>query len=169
MFMRRNDELMLPFQKAFRRFAAKAIRFLRRDLARRKGLAQLVGDHIMLLRLAGVLAVCPLAEDKLLCRRLGRTFVAGHEAAARRFVRIENIVDARFQALCRRFPAADVNGDDACGRHVLILLSHKKKDGLHECRPSEVTVQTRSATGSRTRPPCVSTAIPLRMAVRRDC
>ena len=115
--VRGNEKGVSAFQKPLGKFIAHTVCFLRRDLSGLKGLAHLIGDHVVPLISPGDGLVLPLGVKKLCVGGFGVAFVGGDQLTALRLIWILGIVDAVSQAVGNRLAVTDVHGNDACGRH----------------------------------------------------
>ena len=115
--VRGNEKGVSAFQKPLGKLIAYAVRVLRRDLSGLKGLAHLIGDHVMPLLPPCDGLVLPLGVKKLRVGGFRVAFVGGDQLAALRLFWILGIVDAVSQAVGNRLAVTDVHGNDACGRH----------------------------------------------------
>ena len=105
------------FQKPLGKLIAHAVCVLRRDLSRLKGLAHLIGDHVVPLLPPGDGLVLALGVKKLRISGFGVALIGGDQLAALCLVWILGVVDAVSQAVRNRLALTDVHGNDACGRH----------------------------------------------------
>ena len=112
-----NKKGILALCPAHGRFIADAVCLLRRDLTGAKGLAHLIGDHVMPLLPPCDGLVLPLGVKKLRISGFGVALIGGDQLAALRLIWILGIVDAVSQAVGNRLAVTDVHGNDACGRH----------------------------------------------------
>ena len=71
----RNQKCVLPLRKTHGQLIADFIGFLRRNFPRFEGLADLVGNHIMLLRPSGHLQILAFGEKEFLIGSLRVTLV----------------------------------------------------------------------------------------------
>ena len=115
--VRGDEKGVSAFQKPLGKFIAYAVCFLRRDLSGLKGLAHLIGDHVVPLLPPGDGLVLPLGVKKLRVGGFGIAFVGGDQLAALRLIWILGIVDAVSQTVGNRLALINVHGNDACGRH----------------------------------------------------
>ena len=115
--VRGNEKGMSAFQKPLGKLIAYAVRVLRRDLSGLKGLAHLIGDHVMPLLPPCDGLVLALGVKKLRVGGFRVAFVGGDQLAALRLFWILGVVDAVSQAVGSRLAVTDVHGNDACGRH----------------------------------------------------
>ena len=115
--VRGNEKGVSSFQKPLGKLIAYAVRVLRRDLTGLKGLAHLIGDHVVPLLPSGDGLVLPFGVKKLRVGGFWVAFVCGDQLAALCLVWILGVVDAVSQAVGNRLALTDVHGNDACGRH----------------------------------------------------
>ena len=115
--VRGNEKGVSAFQKPLGKLIAYAVRVLRRDLSGLKGLAHLIGDHVVPLLPPGDGLVLALGVKKLRISGFGVALIGGDQLAALRLIWILGIVDAVSQAVGNRLAVTDVHGNDACGRH----------------------------------------------------
>ena len=115
--VRGNEKGVSSFQKPLGKLIAHAVCVLRRDLSRLKGLAHLIGDHVVPLLPPGDGLVLALGVKKLRVGGFWVAFVGGDQLAALCLVWILGVVDAVSQAVGNRLAVTDVHGNDACGRH----------------------------------------------------
>lgn len=119
-----DDESVLALGEAPGQLHAQAVGFLRRDLARHKGLPQVVGNHIVrTAHPAGAGGVGLLVQQKLRVSHAAVALVAGDEPAVVGLVWIFYIVDDVADGLADRATLAGVQRYDAGGGHVGDLLS----------------------------------------------
>ena len=105
------------FQKPLGKLIAYAVCFLRRDLTGLKGLAHLIGNHVVPLLPPCDGLVLPLGEKELGVGGFWVAFVGGDQLAALCLFWILGVVDAVCQAVGNRLALINVHGNDACGRH----------------------------------------------------
>ena len=116
--MRADDIGVIALEKTLRKFAAEAIGFLRRDLARHKGLPQVVGDHIVrTAHPASAGGVGLLIKKELGVGHAAVALVAGDEPAVVGLIGIFYIVDDVADRLADRAALASVKRHDAGGGH----------------------------------------------------
>ena len=120
--VRGNEKGVSSFQKPLGKLIAHAVCVLRRDLTRLKGLAHLIGDHVVPLLPPGDGLVLALGVKKLRISGFGVALIGGDQLAALRLIWILGIVDAVGQAVGNRLAVTDVHGNDACGRHGTSFL-----------------------------------------------
>lgn len=121
-----DDESVLALGEAPGQLHAQAVGFLRRDLARHKGLPQVVGNHIVrTAHPAGAGGVGLLVQQELRVGHAAVALVAGDEPAVVGFVWIFYIVDNVADRLADRAALAGVQRYDAGGGHVGALLPQK--------------------------------------------
>src|SRR5699024_4627266 len=119
-----DDESVPALGESPGQLHAKPVGFLRRDLARHKGLPQVVGDHIVrTAHPAGAGGVGLLVQQKLRVSHAAVALVAGDEPAVVGLVWIFYIVDDVADGLADRATLAGVQRYDAGGGHVGDLLS----------------------------------------------
>lgn len=119
-----DDESVPALGEAPGQLHAQAVGFLRRDLARHKGLPQMVGDHIVrTAHPAGSGGVGLLVQQELRIGHAAVTLVAGDEPTVVGLVWIFYIVDDVADGLADRATLAGVQRYDAGGGHVGDLLS----------------------------------------------
>ena len=105
------------FQKPLGKLIAHTVCVLRRDLSGLKGLAHLIGDHVVSLLPPCDGLVLALGVKELGVGGFWVAFVGGDQLAALRLFWILGVVDAVSQAVGNRLALIKVHGDDACGRH----------------------------------------------------
>lgn len=115
--MRGNEKGVSSFQKPLGKLIAHAVRLLRCDLSGLKGLAHLIGDHVVPLLPPCDGLVLALGVKKLRVGGFRVAFVGGDQLAALRLFWILGVVDAVSQAVSNCLAVTDVHGNDACGRH----------------------------------------------------
>ena len=115
--VRGDEKGVSSFEKSLGKFVAHTVCFLRRDLTGLKGLAHLIGNHVVPLLPPCDGLVLPLGEKKLRVGGFRVAFVGGDQLAALRLFRVLGIVDAVSQTVGNRLALTDVHGNDACGRH----------------------------------------------------
>ena len=119
-----DDESVLALGESPGQLHAKPVGFLRRDLARHKGLPQVVGNHIVrTAHPAGAGGVGLLVQQKLRVSHAAVTLVAGDEPAVVGLFWIFHIVDDVADRLADRAALAGVQRYNAGGGHVGDLLS----------------------------------------------
>ena len=113
-----DDESVLAFGKAPGQLHAQPVGFLWRDLARHKGLPQVVGDHIILAaHPAGAGSVGLLVQQELGIGHAAIALVAGDEPAVVGLVWIFHIVDDVADGLAGGAALASVQRYNAGGGH----------------------------------------------------
>ena len=121
-----DDESVPALGESPGQLHAKPVGFLRRDLARHKGLPQVVGDHIVrTAHPAGAGDVGLLVQQELRISHAAVTLVAGDEPAVVGLFWIFYIVDDVTDGLADRAALASVQRHDAGGGHVGALLPQK--------------------------------------------
>ncbi len=111
-----DKKCVFAFQKPLCQFIPDPVGFLRRDLTRLEGLADLIGDHIAVLFAPGDGSVLPLCKKKLRIGGVRVTLVCGDQFVFLGFVGVHRIVGALGQALCDGFALVLMHGNDAgCG------------------------------------------------------
>lgn len=115
--VRGNEKGVSSFQKPLGKIIAYAVCVLRRDLSGLKGLAHLIGDHVVPLLPPCDGLVLALGVKKLRISGFGVALIGGDQLAALRLIWILGIVDAVSQAVGNCLALINVHGDDACGRH----------------------------------------------------
>ena len=121
-----DDESVPAIGEAPGQLHAQSVGLLRRDLARHKGLPQMVGDHIILAaHPAGAGHIGLLVQQELRVGHAAVALVAGDEPAVVGFVWIFYIVDNVADGLADRAALAGVQRYDAGGGHVGALLPQK--------------------------------------------
>ena len=115
--VRGDEKGVSSFQKPLGKLIAYAVRILRRDLSGLKGLAHLIGNHVVPLLPPGDGLVLALGVKELGVGGFRVAFVGGDQLAALRLFWILGVVDAVSQAVGNRLALINVHGDDACGRH----------------------------------------------------
>ncbi len=114
-----DDESVLALGEAPGQLHAQAVCFLRRDLARHKGLPQVVGDHIVrTAHPAGAGGVGLLVQQELRIGHAAVTLVAGDEPTVVGLFWIFYIVDDVADRLADRAALAGVQRYNAGGGHV---------------------------------------------------
>ena len=114
-----DDESVLALGESPGQLHAKPVGFLRRDLARHKGLPQVVGNHIVrTAHPAGAGGVGLLVQQKLRVSHAAVALVAGDEPAVVGLVWIFYIVDDVADGLADRAALAGVQRYNAGGGHV---------------------------------------------------
>lgn len=133
---------------------AKAVGFLRGDLAGDKGLPDGVGDHIIRpAPSAGLGEVLPLGKQELRVRDPAVTLEAADQPAAVRLLRILYIVDDVLDGLAHRPALASVQGFNACGSYTMPSFT---KGTAHDPSPSFNC----SRTGRQAPRPCAQCPVP---------
>ena len=113
-----DDESVLAFGKAPGQLHAQAVGFLRRDLARHKGLPQVVGNHIVrTAHPAGAGGVGLLVQQELGVGHAAVALVAGDEPAVVGLFWIFHVVDNVADRLADGAALAGVQRYDAGGGH----------------------------------------------------
>ena len=115
--VRGNEKGVSAFKKPLGKLIAHAVRLLRCDLSGLKGLAHLIGDHVVPLLPPCDGLVLPLGVKKLRVGGFGVALIGGDQLAALCLVWILGVVDAVSQAVGNCLALINVHGDDACGRH----------------------------------------------------
>ena len=108
---------VFSFGEPLPQLVANPVGFLRCNLPRFEGLANLIGNHIVLLSSAGDMEILPLSQKELLVCRHGIAFIAGHQFAFFRLFRILCIISPVTQTLCNGFPFVDMQCNQSCCRH----------------------------------------------------
>ena len=124
--MGRYDKGMVAFQKAHGQLSPYFIGFLRCDLTGLKGLANLIGYHIMLLLSARDMLILPFGKQKFFVRSFGVTFIGTDKLAVVGLCCILRIVRAIGKTLTNCFALVDVQSDQTCSCHFITFLSKKK-------------------------------------------
>ena len=86
-----HDESVIAFQKPLGKFVTDAVCFFRRDLTGLKRLAYLIGNHIVLLRSAGVRVILTFGKQKFRIHDLRIALIGGYQITSSCFVWIEGI------------------------------------------------------------------------------
>ena len=115
--VRGNEKGVSSFQKPLGKLIAHTVCVLRRDLSGLKGLAHLIGDHVVSLLPPCDGLVLALGVKKLRISGFGVALIGGDQLAALRLIWILGIVDAVSQAVGNCLALINVHGNDACGRH----------------------------------------------------
>ena len=119
-----DDESVLALGESPGQLHAKPVGFLRRDLARHKGLPQVVGNHIVrTAHPAGAGDIGLLVQQELGVGYAAVTLIAGDEPAVVGLFWIFYIVDDVADRLAGRAALAGVQRHDTGGGHVGALLS----------------------------------------------
>ena len=111
--MSSNKKSVFPLRPAHGRFVAYPVCLLQGNLPRRKGLADLIAEHIRLPLLfpARDSFVLCLGEQELGIGGLVVALIGGNEFPALGFLRVLPIVQTVFQRLLNGFPLADMVGN----------------------------------------------------------
>ena len=121
-----NDKGVIALGEAAGQFTADAVGLLRRNLPRKKRLAEVVGDHIVHApRPAGECGILPLGKKKFGVGHAAVTFPAGDEPAVVGLLRVLHIVENVGDSRPHRPALAGVQGHEPCRRHT-VHLSFKK-------------------------------------------
>ena len=121
-----DNESVLAFCETPGQLHTQPVGFLRRDLARHKGLPQVVRNHIILAaHPAGAGGVGLLVQQELRISHAAVTLVAGDEPAVVGLFWIFYIVDDVADGLADRAALAGVQRHDTGGVHVGALLPQK--------------------------------------------
>ena len=92
--VRADNERMLAFREPLRQLVAEPVCFFRRNLTRRKGLAKMIGDHVVLAAYAsGRSDVLLLGKVELGVSHAAVAFIAGNEPPSIRFGVVLHVVD----------------------------------------------------------------------------
>ena len=135
-----DDESVLVLGKSPGQLYAQPVGFLRRDLARHKGLPQVVGNHIVrTAHPAGAGGVGLLVQQELRIGHAAVTLVAGDEPAVVGLFWIFYIVDDVADRLADRAALAGVQRYNAGGGHVGSASFPKNKRPAHH-RPHRFTL-----------------------------
>ena len=127
-----DDESVLALGEAPGQLHAQAVGFLRRDLARHKGLPQVVGNHIVrTAHPAGAGGIGLLIQQELRVGHAAVTLVAGDEPAVVGLFGIFYIVDDVADRLADRAALAGVQRYNAGGGHVGSASFPKNKRPAH--------------------------------------
>lgn len=119
-----DDESVLALGEAPGQLHAQAVGFLRRDLARHKGLPQVIGDHVVrTAHPAGAGGVGLLVQQELSIGHAAVALIVGDEPAVIGLFWIFYIVDNVADCPADRAALAGVQRHDAGGGHVGALLS----------------------------------------------
>ena len=122
-----DDESVFALGEAPGQLYAQPVGFLRRDLARHKGLPQVVGNHIVCTaHPAGAGGIGLLIQQELRVGHAAVALVAGNEPAVVGLFWIFYIVDDVADRLADRAALASVQRHDAGGGHVGVRLLSKK-------------------------------------------
>ena len=108
---------VFSFGEPHSQLVANPVGFLRCNLPRFEGLANLIGNHIVLLPSAGDMEILSLSQKKFLVCRHGIAFISAHQFAFFRLFRILSIISPVAQALCNGFPFVDMQCNQSCCRH----------------------------------------------------
>ena len=123
-YMGADNKRMVPFGESHSQFIAQAVGILRCDLAGNKGLAYLIGDHIVRSPLsAGPSLILPLGQKKLCVSNPAITLIAGDQSAVVRLSRIFYIVNDIADGLTNSPALAGVQGDETGGSDKSTLLA----------------------------------------------
>ena len=121
--VRCHDKGILSFGKPKGQLMPQSVCFLRRDLSRFEGLADLIGDHFMLLPPTGDLLILTLGQHKLFVHGHRVTLIAGDQFALFGLFRILCIIRSVTQTLSNGFPLVYMQGNESCCYHGHLLLS----------------------------------------------
>ena len=106
--MGRHNKGMVAFQKAHGQLSPYFIGFLRCDLTGLKRLANLIGNHIMLLLSTSDVLILPFGKQKFFVRSFGVTFIGTDKLAVVGLCRILRIVRAVGKTLTNCFSLIDL-------------------------------------------------------------
>src|SRR5699024_11896822 len=113
-----DDESVLAFGKAPGQLHAQPVGFFRRDLARHKGLPQVVGDHVILAaHTAGAGHIGLLVQQELGVGHAAVALVAGDEPAVVGLLWVGHIVNDLADGTALGPALANVQRHNACGCH----------------------------------------------------
>ena len=122
-----DDESVLALGESPGQLYAQSVGFLRRNLARHKGLPQVVGDHVVrTAHPAGAGGIGLLVQQELRVGHAAVTLIAGDKPAVVGLFWIFHIVDDVADRLANRAAFASVQRYDAGGGHVGVRLLSKK-------------------------------------------
>lgn len=118
-----NDKSVFSFCESHSSFIPDLICFFRCDLSRFERLADLIGDHLMLLPPTGDLLILTLGQHKLLVHGHRVTLIAGDQFTLFGLFRILCIIRSVAQTLGNGFSLVHMQGNESCCCHGHLLLS----------------------------------------------
>ncbi len=120
------DKCMVALQEAHGQFSPYFIGFLWCNLTGLKGLANLIGNHIMLLLSAGDMLILSFSKQKFFVRSLWVTLIGTDKLAIIGLCLILRIVCTISKTLTNCFALVDVQSNQTCSCHSITILSKKR-------------------------------------------
>ena len=121
--VRCHDKSILSLGKPKGQLMPQSVCFLRCDFSRFERLADLIGDHLMLLPPTGDLLILTLGQHKLLVHGHRVTLIAGDQFTLFGLFRILCIIRSVAQTLGNGFSLVHMQGNESCCCHGHLLLS----------------------------------------------
>ena len=120
------DKGVLPFRKPHGQFIPQPVRFTGRDLARYKGLPQMIRDHVVFSALPPcILEVFPFGQKKFSVRGSAVAFITCDEPPGICLIRVLHIVDHLLYRAPHRAPFSRVDRNPACRGHITTPIPQK--------------------------------------------
>lgn len=126
--MGRNKKSVFSFCPYLRKLIADFVGKLWCDFPRLKGLAYLIGNHIIGLLSTSYLVVLPLRKHKFSLYRARVTFIGADEFAIIGFIGVLSVISAVRKTLCNTLAFVLVHGDLACGNDNNTSFNAQKRD-----------------------------------------
>ena len=135
--MRRHDEGVLSLCETEGCLIADPVGLLRRNLARLKGLTDLISNDVALIIPPGRHPVLTPHELELFSAGLRVTFIAGNQSALFCLLTVLRVADPLLQALGECLSLVDVKRDEPRCCHIFLLKNKERR--LNLCQPTLLT------------------------------
>ena len=123
----RHQKGVLALGEPHPQFIADPVGFLRRDFSRLEGLANLVGDHIVLLPPARDMGILALRQQEFFIGGHGVTLIPRDQLTLFSFCRVLCIIRPVTQTLRDGFPFVDMQCNQSCRRHSSPSFPQKRR------------------------------------------